>query len=321
MNAFDSIFSNNINALKEYLETGDVNIRNERGMSLLHYAIIFNNSDMFELLLDNYINVDIQDNYGDTPTHLCVINNRIGFLKSLIRHNANLSIKNNDGHSPLFKACSLGREAMVYLLLESTNFNLYETDSKDETVFMALIRSRNLDLLNKLLLDDKIIDCKNCFGEAPLHIASKTGDIKIVNYLLNNNAFVNIKNNSKETPLFYAVRAHNLDVIDILLKNGAVLDCKSTFGDTVYNLIPTYDMSSYINEKSEQYKSYLYHSNYPLHYSIIIENYELVKKYCEIRNVNRMDAFGYTPLDLAIKVGNDRITSIIKDTLKDKKSI
>lgn len=315
MNAFDAIYSNNIKALKNYLETGDVNVKNERGMSLLHYAIVFSNTEMVDLLLDNYINVNIQDNHGDTPAHLCVINNRMSFLKTLIRYGADLSVKNNEGQTPLFKACALGRETMVYLLLESTNFNLYETDSKDETVFMALVRSRNLELLDKLNLDDKIIDCKNFAGETPLHIACKAGDSRIIHYLIKNRAFVNAKNNTGETPLFYAVRAQHTDVIDMLLKNGAVLDCKSTFGDTIYNMIPTYDLSSYINEKSEQHKSYLYYTNYPLHYSIIIENYALVKKFAVLRNVNRLDPFGYSPLDLAIKIGNDRILKVIKDNM------
>lgn len=313
MNAFDSIYSNNISALKKYLENGDVNIKNERGMSLLHYAIVFNNNDIFNLLLENYVDVNIQDNRGDTPVHYCVVNNKIGFLKSLIRHNADINMKNFDGQSPLFKACSLGRETIVYLLLESSNFNLYERDSKDETVFMALVRSRNLDLLNKLVIDDKIVDCPNYAKETPLHIACKAGDISIVDYLLKNNAFVNAKNNTGETPLFYAVRAQHLHIIDILLKNGAILDCKSTFGDTVYNLIPTYELSSYINEKSEKYHTYLYHSNYPLHYAIIIESYELVKKYAVIRNVNRRDPYGFSPLELAIKIGNERIIQIIRE--------
>ena len=284
MNAFDAIYTNNIDALKDYLEKGDVNIKNERGMSLLHYSIVFDNPTIFDLLIDSYVNVNIQDARGETPAHYCIINNKMGFLKSLIRHNADLTIKNNDGQSPLFKACSLGREEMVYLLLESSNFNLYERDSKDETVFMALIRSRNLDLLNKLQLDDKIIDCKNYMGESPLHIASRAGDIRIVDFLIRNKAFVNIKSKSGETPLFYAIAAQNLDVIDILIKNGAILDCKSTFGDTIYNSIPTYELSSFINDCSEKYKAYLYYSNYPLHYSIIIENFDLVKKYLEVRN-------------------------------------
>lgn len=316
MNAFDAIYTNNMPALKEYLTSGgNVNIKNERGMSLLHYSIIFDNPDMFELLLANYINVNIKDARGETPAHYCVINNKMGFLKGLIRHNADMTIKNNDGQSPLFRACTLGREEMVYLLLESNKFNLYERDSNDETVFMALVRSRNLELLQKTVLDDKIVDCKNYAGETPLHIAAKAGDIKIVNFLIENKAFVNSKTKTGETPLFYAIQSQSLDVIDTLIKNGAVLDCKSTFGDMIYDNIPSYELSSYVNDRSEKYKAYLYHSNYPLHYAIIVENYELVKKYCVIRNVNRMDQFGYTPLDLAIKIGNERILTLLKENL------
>lgn len=314
MNAFDAIYSNNVMALREYLGTGDINIKNERGMSLMHYAIVFANSEIFDLLLENYIDINIQDSHGDTPAHYCIINNRMGFLKTLIRKECKLDIKNDDGQTPLFKACSLGREDMVFLLLESMNFNLYEKDNKDETIFMALIRSRNLDLLLKLKPDDKIIDIKNFQGEAPLHIASRAGDSRVIKYLLDNKAFVNIKNNQGETPLFYAVRSQNREAIDLLLRYGAVLDCRSTFGDTIYDLIPSYDLSSYLNEKSEQYKSYLYHTNFPLHYAIIVENYPLVMKYLEVRNIERKDNFGYTPFDLANRIGNARILKVVKES-------
>ena len=315
MDIFDAVYQNNIEALKEYLETNDVNVINQRGMSLLHYAIIFNSTEMFDLLIDNYINVNIQDSFGDTPIHIAIINNKMGFLKSLIRHGANLSIKNNDGQTPLYKACMLGREAMVYLLLESLSLNLYECDNKHETIFMALIRSRSMELLEKLALDDKIMDVRNCFGESPLHIAAKNGDINVCRYLIKNGAFVNIKNNSKETPLFYAVRNEHRDIIELLLENGAILDCKSTFGDTVYNMVPTYDLQSFINEKGEKYKTYLYSANYPLHYAIIIESKALLKASLGIRNINKRDQFGHTPLDLAIKLGNNELIELIKENL------
>ena len=313
MNAFDSIYANNINLLKEYLETGDINVINERGMSLLHYAIVFNNSEVLNLLLDNYINVNIQDKHGETAAHYCVINNRMGFLKTLIRHNCDLNIKNEDGQNALYKACVLGRDQMISLFLETMEFDLNDVDSKDETVFMALVRSRNIELLNKIKIDDEIVNRPNYFGETPLHIATKAGDIKVIDFLLKNKAFVNAKNKSGETPLFYAVTIQNKDVISILMKNGAVLDCKSTFGDTIYNLIPTYDLCSYINEKSEQFKNYLYYSNYPLHYSIIIDNLEMVKKYAIIRNINHKDNFGYTPLELAKLIGNEKIMKVLSN--------
>ena len=83
---------------------------------------------------------------------------------------------------------------------------------------MALVRGRNLELLQKTILDDKIVDCKNYAGETPLHIASRAGDIRIVNFLIENKAFVNSKNKTGETPLFYAVAGQHMDVIDALIK-------------------------------------------------------------------------------------------------------
>lgn len=313
MNVFDYVYSNNIDKLKEYLEFGDVNVLNERGMSLLHYSVIFNNHEIFDLLLDNYINVNICDAHGDTALHYCVINNRTGFLKALIRNNAIVDVRNNDGQTPLYKACALGRENLVELLLEYTSLNLSVKDDKNETIFMSLIRSRNMNLIRKYNIDETLINTPNYIGETPLHIASKVGDVNVIKFLLENKAFVNAKNKTGETPLFYAVQGLNLEVISLLLKYGAVLDCKSTFGDTIYSMIPTYELSSYINDKSEQYKSYLYHSNYPLHYAIIIENIELVRKYAVIRNINHKDNFGYTPIELARLINNPKISLIIDE--------
>ena len=315
MDAFDSIYSNNIKNLKEYLEKGDVNITNERGMSLLHSAIVFNNIEAFNLLLENFIDINIKDNHGDTPAHYCVINNRLGFIKTLIKRGADLTIKNNDGQSVLYKACSLGRENMVSLFLENQKFDLYQQDNKEETIFMALVRSRNLDLLNQVKADETIVNTANYFGDTPLHIACKAGDVSIIDYLIKHKAFVNAKNSTGETPLFYAVQVQDRDVIQALLKAGAVLDCKSTFGESIYNLVPTYDLLNYINEKSEQYKNYLYYANFPLHYAIVIENLEMVKKYCNIRNIERKDNYGYTPLELANLIKNDRILRVLKENI------
>ena len=82
MNPFESIFTNDYPSLVSYLEKENVNITDERGKSLLDYAIQFHNNDIFELLLKSYINVNIKDNVGNTAFHYAVINNRLGYLKT-----------------------------------------------------------------------------------------------------------------------------------------------------------------------------------------------------------------------------------------------
>ena len=311
MGAFDFVFTNNIQGLREYLELGDVNVINERGLSLLHYAILFNNSEIFDLLLENYININLKDSFGNTPSHYCVINNRIGFLKTLIRHNCDLTIKNNDLRTPLYLACLLGRENMVSLLLETVSFDIKEEDIKKENIFMALVRSRNLDLLNKVVTTDSIINSSNYLGETPLHIASKSADLEVVKYLISHGAFVNQKNKMKETPLFYAIQGLNMSVVALLLENGACIDSKSAFGDSIFDIIPN-NNQDYLNELILRYKSKEYENDYPLHHAILIENFNLVLKYSSIRNINRRDQFGFTPMDLALKMGNERIIDALK---------
>ena len=105
MDIFEALYQNNITLIKRYLEKEDINIRNEKGQSLLISAILYNNYEMFDLLLDNFINVNIKDNFGLTAAHYAVINNHLGFLKTLIRSKADLDIVDNDGENVLYKAC------------------------------------------------------------------------------------------------------------------------------------------------------------------------------------------------------------------------
>ncbi len=316
MKAFDYVYSSNIQGLREYLELGDVNCINERGMSLIHYAILFNNSEIFDLLLENYINVNIMDKEGNTPVHYCVIHNRMGFLKTLIRHGANLKVQNLNLETPLYVASKLGRENIIYLLLESIPYNINEKNINDESMFMALIRSRNLNLLNKVIVSNDMVNEANYLGETPLHIACKAGDLNIIKYLISNHAFVNSKNKLKETPLIYAIKAQNYDVLPLLLSSGAIFDCKSTYGDMAIDYILDNGKKAYVEELLIKYKTTEYKSLYPLHYAIYIEDYALVEKYATIRNINRKDNYGFLPLDLAKALDNMRILNLITTRLR-----
>jgi ankyrin repeat protein len=239
----------------------------------------------------------------------------MGFLKMLIRHNADLTIRDAKGQSPLYKACMLGRENMISLLLESLSFDIQDEDNNNETIFMALIRSRNLDLLHKIIVDEELVNQANYLGETPLHIAAKSGDIRIVSYLLENKAFIHRKNNLGETPLYYAVKYWNSDVIDFLISKGALMGMKTKAGESAYDLLLKPEHLTYITEREEKYKLKQYISTYPLHYAILLEDYELIQKNCVIRNLYREDIYGYTPIRLANCIGNPKIIKILKEKL------
>ena len=66
-NIFEAALHNDTSVIKEYLKFGNVNICDESHSSLLHYAARGNSIDVANLLLDNYININIINDKGETP--------------------------------------------------------------------------------------------------------------------------------------------------------------------------------------------------------------------------------------------------------------
>lgn len=318
MNVFDAIYNNDYQAVKEYLEAGNVNIINEKGSSLIHLAILMEDSKIFDLLLENYININIKDNEGNTPAHLCVSTNKIGFLKTLIRKNCDLTIKNNNGETPLYVSCRLGITDIVYLICETYKFNILENNNKNESIFFALVKSRNKDLLKMVNIDSKIVNEKNIFGDTPLHYAARSGDKELVVYLISKGAFINVKNNMGETPIFNAILSENYETIELLIKNGAILDIRNSFGELLTDTILKKDILTFVEEKKFKYKLDNYKKNYPLQYYIAIGDINNVKRYLNKRYILKTDNFGYTPIDYIEYSKDDCIKKLI---IKFKKSL
>ena len=144
MNPFECIFVNDYQGLVTYLENGNVNVTDDRGKTLLDYAIQFHNNDIFELLIKSYINVNIKDNLGNTAIHYAVINNKLGYLKTLLQiPNVDPKVVNNTGHSPLYLACLYGRLEIVKLFLETHNIDLTIGIQKDFLTFNVLKKLEN----------------------------------------------------------------------------------------------------------------------------------------------------------------------------------
>lgn len=318
MNPFDSIFTNDFPSLVQYLEKGNVNITDARGKTLLDYAIQFHNNDIFELLLKSYININIKDNVGNTAFHYAVINNRLGYLKILLQQPGAVSnIKNNLGQTPLYLACLYGREQMVLLFLESMEVDMNEKDSNNETIFMALIRSRNIELIEKLGGYHHLLEEKNSFGQTPLAIAVKQNSLKVVEFLLSKKVFVNSKDNFNETPLFSSFINENKEITSLLLQNGAVTDIKDKLSETIFDKPVEEEFLSYVEEKIDLLHLKDYEKLYPLHYAIYMNDETKTKKYLTYQHIEREDKYGYKPLDIAKYYENKSLIKLIEDSIKN----
>lgn len=310
MNPFESILTNNKPALLQYLEGGNVNIVDEKGRNLLDYAIFTNHNEFFKLLLKSYIRLDAKDCYGNTCYHYAVLYNQLGFLKALLRTNPVWQMENHKRQSPLYLACLYGRKEMVLLFLEQTTFSLGIKDSDGKTAFMALVCSKNLDLIETLGQYQDWIDEEDFFGRTPLFYAVRHNDFPMVRFLLEQKAFVNAKDSHKETPLFWAVRNQNRQLVQLLLENGAYSLCKNNQDETIFDCCPT-DFKEDLEELFYRSNQHQYRRLFPFHAAILLEATDL-SLYLTPQYMYSEDWYGQTPLFLAEKLQKKELTAAIE---------
>uniref|UniRef100_A0ABK0LW14 Ankyrin repeat domain 7 n=1 Tax=Rattus norvegicus TaxID=10116 RepID=A0ABK0LW14_RAT len=143
----------NVQKLKDYLERKkyDVNGRDKRSRTPLHFACANGYTNIVSLLIENQCKINVQDSenrtplikaaecqqescatlllhhgadpnlgdiYGNTALHYAVYGQNISLANKLLDYKANLEAKNKDGYTPLLLAVAENNENMVKFLLK-----------------------------------------------------------------------------------------------------------------------------------------------------------------------------------------------------------
>jgi ankyrin repeat protein len=99
-------------------ETSNLNAKDGRSFTALHYACSNGNSTITEALLEKGCQANIQDKNGNTPLIIAVTENDIQLVSTLIEHGADPNIQNNFGESALHLSANNSNPALVKFLLE-----------------------------------------------------------------------------------------------------------------------------------------------------------------------------------------------------------
>ena len=114
---FYAIHRGHINIVKLLVEKGAPLNETTFGMSLLHTAVLKNNSEIVDYLLELGFDINERDTYGLTPLHIA---SELGFMvmcEKLIENGADLNIRANERGTPLDLSKEAGQDEISKLLI------------------------------------------------------------------------------------------------------------------------------------------------------------------------------------------------------------
>jgi cytohesin len=166
----------------------DVNQPFEDGISPIHAAIINNQEEIVDLLLQANANPNVPDTtIGASPLHLAALYGRVNIINLLIKKGANVNAIMKFDISPLLVAAQFKQPEVIEVLIKN-KANLQHTDQE---------------------------------GFSALHFAAQNGDDISAKILLENGANINARDKTHNaTPLMIATEQKHTNVIHLLEESG-----------------------------------------------------------------------------------------------------
>lgn len=181
----NAIKAGHIEDVRSLLADGmNVNQSFEDGISPLHIAVINNQEEIVELLMQMGANVNaVETNIGASPLHLAALYGRVNIANQLIRKGANVNGNMKFNITPLLVAAQFNQPQIIELLLNN-KANLNHTDQE---------------------------------GFSALHFAAQNGDDVTAKMLLERGANTNARDKTRNaTPLMIATEQKHTNVIQLL---------------------------------------------------------------------------------------------------------
>lgn len=206
------------------LNTFDVNVIDNDGRSLLHYAARVGDLRIIKILIKNFnANIDIINKDEQTPLLQAALNGHEDIVEYLIKNNANIWLQCNMGRNLLHYAAHYGRINVINTIFEFTTPGLWEKliNSKDydgKAPLHCAALQQDPNVIRLLIKLGAIAELKNNYNYTPLHIASaRNPNVEITLELINAGAKLNTLNINGESPIILSARFRNLNITKTLL--------------------------------------------------------------------------------------------------------
>lgn len=120
-----------------------------QGKSLLQLAIVYNDHDIIDFLLQCKIAINEKDSLGTTAAHTAITIGDLSALKKLVKHSCNIDAPDKDGKTLLHYAVLQNNTKMVQFLINQ-GADLFKRDRRDRTAFQIARHKKHYECIHML---------------------------------------------------------------------------------------------------------------------------------------------------------------------------
>ncbi|XP_053376200.1 uncharacterized protein LOC128547425 [Mercenaria mercenaria] len=218
----------------------EVNYRNIKDVSALEKAIIYNQTEVCELLINNGANINIRSTkFKRTPLHIAADIGVRAITELLLQHGAQCHVKDYRGHYPIHCAAIRSKNETVDILLKTEDkyqsslwLKSFGTRStiKGMDLFHIAVWKNNTGLIDILLNHHRNPNVTDFYGRTPLYRAAFDGKIEIVDKLIDVSNVLKAEKNGY-TPLHAAIHRGHTDIAKLLC-SFADINVQDKYGKT-----------------------------------------------------------------------------------------
>ena len=294
------------------------------GFVPLFTATMCGNAYIVKRLIAAGIDVNIRNKKGQTPLHFAV-KSTMNIFNLLRAAGANIFARDEQGATILIEAVESGRTPIVELLFKAGAHTLINIPTNSgQTPLMHAAINGDGQIVDMLLAAGAEVNLRNSAGETALLYVLRTLFVEkkdypeIVQKLLEAGAYINLPDNEFSTPLHHAIATASTDahvqIILRLLQAGANVNVSNKFGITPLALALQKDTLPAIIDLLLAYKVdvniTLDKQNYTPLLSAIAQNkpFETISRLIDVtKNINYQAATGFNPLLTAALKGNTKV--------------
>lgn len=313
-------------------ENSDINIKDDKGSTILHYAAESGNIDLVRVIMNNknFVDIDVEDNNGYTPLHLAIQKDKSEMAQFLIEKGASANKMCRNGWTSLhFAALTNNKKILRYLLQNQVDMT---ATVKDNCSYSLILETENTSGWNaahiaaycghmdffKLLYGMKKPLPVTFNGINYLHLAVKRNHTELTKYIISEKICeIQGKTSDGWNVAHFAAKSGNLSLMKYFVLSNVNVNEKTFAGHNILHLAAqsgNLDLVKYLSDFNVKIEEKTSAGENVLHFAAQSENLDLLKYFLVLYlRVEEETLDGLHDLYFVAQSGNDGLMKNIQD--------